>query len=376
MQAYDAARGFDAAFQSAQANFDASVSRGEQLRAGLLPSAALNAGISRASTDFTPGPTRNTPNQNIGITGSQPLFRPINALTFEQGQRQIASTRAALDATAQDLIVRVSQAYFDVLGASDTLGFIDAQKAAVAGQLASAKRNFEVGTATITDTREAQARYDLVVAQEVAALNDLRVKQLALDQVTGLANVKPVPLALPAMLPELPAASFQQWVDLSQENQPSVRQAQLALDVARLEVKKAEDGHLPTVDLVAGYNVQRNPNGTTNSLNNFRANSASIGVQLYMPLFAGFAIQNRVRETLSLEQKAVADLDVTRRNVAQNTRAIFFTAVSQRRPGQGAGSGRSIEPKCARSQPPRLPGGCAHQHRRAQCAKPAVSNQA
>lgn len=90
--------------------------------------------------------------------------------------------QAQLDAAAQDLLVRVSQAYFDVLAAQDTLTFVQAQKAAVSEQLAAAKRNFEVGTTTVTDSREAQARFDLVGAQEIAADNDLRVKKLALDQ--------------------------------------------------------------------------------------------------------------------------------------------------------------------------------------------------
>ena len=112
---------------------------------------------------------------------------------------------------------------------------VQAQKAAVAEQLASAKRNFEVGTSTITDSREAQARYDLVTAQEIAAENDLRVKQLALDQLVGQTNVKPRPLALPVVLPSTLPSDVNHWVDLSDRSQPQIRQARLALDVARLE---------------------------------------------------------------------------------------------------------------------------------------------
>jgi outer membrane protein len=344
MDAYQAARGFDTAFESAQANYDASVSRGEQLRAGFLPSASLTAGATTTSTDFSPGSVRTLPNQNIGINAAQPLYRPINRINFDEGQRQIDVYRAMLDTAAQDLMIRTSQAYFDVLAAKETLGFLGAQKAAVAEQLASAKRAFDVGTATITDTREAQARYDLVVAQEVAADNDLRVKQLALDQVTGQTDVKPAPLALPVTLPDLPPRSYPQWVDMARESQPAVRQAQLALELARLEVKKAKDGNLPTVDLVAGYNLQRNPNGTAIAQNGVQTRSASIGVQFNMPIFAGFAIQNRVRETLSLEEKAAADLETIRRNVAQTTRTIFFGAVS------AAGQVKALEAAEASSQ--------------------------
>src|SRR5207344_2219347 len=98
--------------------------------------------------------------------------------------------RAQLTLAEQDLVVRVSQAYFDVLASQDSLALVRAQKIGVAEQLASAKRNFEVGTSTITDTREAQARFDLVVAQEIAADNDLRVKVIALNQLVGLPNAQ------------------------------------------------------------------------------------------------------------------------------------------------------------------------------------------
>src|SRR5690606_29560605 len=130
-----------------------------------------------------------------GVNASQPLYRPANRITLEQGLRGVEVAQAQLDAATQDLLVRVSQGYFDVLAAHDSLAFVQAQKAAVSEQLAAAKRNFEVGTSTITDAREAQARYDLVTAQEIAAENDLQVKKLALDQLVGRSGTAPLPLA-------------------------------------------------------------------------------------------------------------------------------------------------------------------------------------
>ena len=207
-----------------------------------------------------------------------------------------------------------------------------AQKEAVAEQLASAKRNFEVGTTTVTDSREAQARYDLVIAQEIAAENDLRVKSLALDQLVGITGTKPLPLALPVQLPSMVPDNLTTWVDTARDQQPGVRQAAIALDIARLETKRAETGHLPTVDLQAGYNVTRNLHGTITSPGvTARSKAASVGVALNLPLFAGFAGQNRVKETLALETKAEADLETARRNVAQATRSAFFGVQS----GQG-----------------------------------------
>ena len=329
---YESARGFDASYQSARLQFDANVARADQARAGILPSVGVAAGVSRTSIALSNPPvTRDFNTQNVTLSASQPLYRPANQAAYEQGDKLIALSRAQLDAAGQDLIVRTSQAYFDVLAAQDTLTFVQAQKTAVAVQLAFAKRNFEVGTSTITDTREAQARYDLVISQEIAADNDLRVKKVVLDQLVGRPDAQPALLAAPFTLPALTPADANAWVQLADGVHPAIRQALSNLDIAELEVKKAEAGHKPTLDAVASYNVQRNPQGSTTLSNVSRINTSSIGLQFNLPLFAGFAIQNRVRETLALRDKASSDLDFARRNVAQGTRTAYFGVVS----GQG-----------------------------------------
>ncbi|KQB56444.1 MULTISPECIES: TolC family outer membrane protein [Acidovorax] len=346
LQLVESARTYDTAWQSARAQLDAAARKADQARAGLLPSAALTGGLTRSNVELSKPKIENTGTaQTVGVNASQPLYRPANRITLEQGQRGVDVAQAQLDAATQDLLVRVSQAYFDVLAAQDTLTFVQAQKAAVSEQLAAAKRNFEVGTTTVTDSREAQARYDLVIAQEIAAENDLRVKRLALDQLVGIAGTKPQPLALPVQLPGVVPDNLATWVDTARDQQPGVRQAAIALDIARLETKKAETGHLPTVDLQAGYNVTRNLHGTIISPGvTARSNAASVGVALNLPLFAGFAVQNRVKETLALETKAEADLETARRNVAQATRAAFYGVQS------GQGQVQALEAAEASSQ--------------------------
>ncbi|TCP17288.1 TolC family outer membrane protein [Simplicispira metamorpha] len=346
MALVESARSYDAPWQSAKAQLDAATSRADQARAGLLPSAALSAGLSRANTSISaPTADRSLTTQTVGINATQPLYRPANRITLQQGLRGVDVAQAQLDGVTQDLLVRVSQGYFDVLAAQDTLAFVQAQKAAVSEQLAAAKRNFEVGTSTVTDSREAQARYDLVVAQEIAADNDLRVKKLALDQLVGRTGTQPLPLAQPLQLPTVQPGDVATWVQQAQDAQPLVRQASIALDVAQLETKKAQTGHLPTVDLQAGYNIQRSPNGTVSAPGiNSRTNSASVGVALNVPLFAGFAVQNRIKETLALEEKARADLENLRRTVAQSTRAAFYGVQS------GQGQVKALEAAEASSQ--------------------------
>ncbi|MFZ4481761.1 MAG: TolC family protein, partial [Rhodoferax sp.] len=244
---YESARGFDAAYQSAKSQFDATIAKAEQARALILPTANLGISASRVGEQHQPTAfpayDRAYSNDSANITASQPLYRPANWAGYQQGLRQLDLAQVQLSIADQDLIVRVSQAYFDVLASQDSLTFTKAQKAAVAEQLASAKRNFEVGTSTITDTREAQAKYDLVIAQEIAAENDLRVKKLALDQLVGKSNSQPKSLAQPQALPALLPDDVNIWVKQGKDSSPGIKQAQIALDVALLETKKAQAGH-------------------------------------------------------------------------------------------------------------------------------------
>ncbi|HAL39005.1 MAG TPA: channel protein TolC, partial [Polaromonas sp.] len=329
VELYDSARAFDATYQSAKLQYDANLARADQAKAGILPTAGLAAGVSRTGFENTNPPIDNSFNtENATLSAAQPLYRPANWATYRQGLKQVDLAKAQLEVAEQDLIVRTSQAYFDVLAAQDTLTFVQAQKSAVDEQLAFAKRNFEVGTSTITDTREAQARYDLVIAQEISAENDLRVKKIALDTLVGQNEAQPKGLLVPVNLPPVLPADVNAWVQQSETVHPSIRQAQSGLDIAELEVKKAEAGHKPTLDVVASYNVTRNPSSTAQNGVSTRANTGNVGLLLNVPLFAGFATQNRIRETLSLKDKARSDLEGARRTVALSTRTAFFGVLS------------------------------------------------
>ena len=374
---YEAARGYDATFLSARSQVDATLARAEQAKAGLRPQAGLAAAANWSRRDSSAAPLDASFNsQTATLSASQPLYRPANQLASDQGQLSIEISQAQLKAAEQDLIVRTTQAYFDVLAAQDTLTFVQAQKKAVAEQLAAAKRNFEVGTTTVTDSREAQARFDLVVAQEIAAENDLRVKKLALDQLVGKANVAPKPLAAPVALPALVPADPQAWVIQAETGHPTVQQATKGLEIAQLETRKAQAGDKPTLDLVGQYQIARAPSSTSAIPGYVRNNTATVGVQFNMPLYTGGAVQNRVKETPGAGGKSPhrPGSRPTRREPGHAQRLLW--RVVGPRPGEGAGSGRSIQPERTRCQQARVPGGRAHQHRRAQCPEPAVPDQA
>ena len=337
VELFDAAREYDAGFKSVQLQAQATRLKVEQAQAKLGPTVNLNltANTNSSSTTYVntkvAGYTDNTRGYSAEqgtVAATQPLYRPADNAEVAQANLQLQLADEQLRAAEQDLMVRLSQAYFDVLASQDTLTFVQAQLKAVAEQLASAKRNFEVGTATITDTREAQATYDLVVAQEIGASNDLRVKKMALDQLVGKSGISPKAVALNATPAQPQPANVDEWVAISEQQNASIRQARIGVDVAALEVKKADAGLRPTLDAQFSYTYQNNINGNAASSYDTRLGIATAALVMNWPLYTGNALNNRVRETMSLSNKASADLDNATRNIAQATRAAYFGVVS------------------------------------------------
>ena len=338
VEMYEAARGYDAGFISAKAQFEANLAKANQTLGGILPNIALSATVSRTKFQVRNDGSAALAQDRFYGTGSgaitltQPIYRPAAWAAYRQGGRLLEQAAAQYEAAEQDLLVRVSQAYFDVLTSEDSLASVQAQKTAVGEQLASAKRNFEVGTSTITGVRDAQARFDLTTAQEIAAENDLRIKRLALDLAVGMSNAKPKRLADNSKLIAPPSEAVDSWVSKSEVASPAVRQAQLALDVATLEVDKAVAGHKPTLDAQISYSGIRNVDGTSTSgatpIPSNHVFNPSAAIVLNVPLFAGFATQYRVKETVSLEDKARSDFENAKRNTAQATRTAYFGLVA------------------------------------------------
>jgi outer membrane protein len=337
VEVYEAARGYDAGFISAKAQFEANLAKANQTLGGILPNIALSASATRT---YFQGRNDNgsawpiAPNPRVYGTGVgavtlvQPIYRPAAWAAYRQGGHLLQQAAAQYEAAEQDLLVRVSQAYFDVLTSEDSLALVQAQKAAVGEQLASAKRNFEVGTATITGVRDAQARFDLSNAQEIAAANDLRIKRLALDLVSGLSDAKPKRLANASQLVEAPKEDVNTWVSQSESTSTAVRQAQLGLEIASQEVNKATAGHKPTLDAQVSYSGVRNVDGSATSPSGSHIFNPSAAVVLNVPLFAGFSTMYKVKEAVALEDKARSDYENARRATAQATRTAYFGLVA------------------------------------------------
>ena len=322
---YDAARGYDAAYLAAKALAESAQYRVAQTEGLNKGSVAI---ASSATATQLNAPKIGSGDSNpvaASVVGRFALYNKSNDAVIEQARKSLVAAQADLDTAEQDLIVRLSQAYFDVLAAQDALATSKANKAAITEQLASAKRNFEVGTATITDTREAQARFDLASAQEIAAENDLRTKRIALDQLVGKTGVNPQGLATPVALPATVPADSEVWVSQADGSHPGVRKARVALEVAQLDIERARAAEMPTVDAVGTVAASRAA-GSSLAVSGVRGvtHTNSLALQLNWPLYSGGSMDNRIKETLVLETKARNDLEAARRTVAQATRQAFF----------------------------------------------------
>ena len=327
LQVYQQALANDAAFASARASLAAGRERIPQGRAALLPVVGVTGSVTKNDSDNTPfiagqnltGANLRTEQYTLSL--QQPLFRWDRWQTYQQSKLQQAISEAQFAQAQQDLITRVAQAYFDVLAAQDKLESTRAQKTAVTEQLASAKRNFEVGTQTITDTHEAQAAYDLVVAQEFAAVNDLDNKRNALQAIIGTTPAELAPLKSGVTLAAPQPAVVDQWVSSAETQNYGVTVSELQLELAKRDISKNRAGHLPTLDLVA-TSSRRDVNGQTQASGTFKDNA--VGVQFSVPIFSGFGVTSRVRESIALEDKARNDLEANRRNAALLARQSFL----------------------------------------------------
>lgn len=338
LQVYQQALANDATYASARSSLAAGQERITQGRAGLLPSISASGQNLRNNGEFIPfnegvldvvdgslvlPKRRDVDNHTNTYTVSltQPLFNWGLWQTYQQSKLAQAAAESTFAQARQDLITRVAQAYFDVLTAQDNLTSTQAQKVATTEQLASAKRNFEVGTQTITDTHEAQAAYDLVVAQEFAAINDLDNKRTALQVLIGKAPGELAPLRTGVTIDPPSPAAVDPWVSSAESQNFAVISAQLSLEIAKREISRNRANHMPTLNLTAAaQHTNQTANGTSNN--------KAIGVSWNVPIFSGFAVTSQVRESIALEDKARNDLEATKRAAAQTARAAFLGMTS------------------------------------------------
>jgi outer membrane protein len=320
---YRDAQAYDAQYAAARAAYEAGKERSVQGRAGLLPNVNLSGNALYQNVDASFEEDTFLSN-SIGVRAAQPLYRRQNQVVYAQSKEQVKIAAMQFKAAEQDLILRVAQAYFDVLQSQDNLAFIAAQKAAITEQLASAKRNFEVGTATITDTHEAQARYDLAIAQEIAEENSYNIRLRALEKLIGKPAGALDTLAEGELLPA-EAGSIDDWAQRAADGNLQAEIQRISKTIADQEVKRNRAGHYPTLDAVAGYNVNNNASFGAQTID---MTVASIGVELNLPIYQGGLVSSQVREAVANRERARQDLENATREAGLQARQAWLNVNS------------------------------------------------
>lgn len=329
---YREAASQDPAVASARASLQAARERVTQAEAANGFAAGVNGSANANYFDAhargIPGSTdRGYQTASVSAYVNKPLIRPANWVAIEQANVSVKLFEESLAAAQMDVATRLSQAYFDVLLAQDNLVLVQAQKAAVAEQLAQAKRNFEVGTATIVDTNEAQARYDQVIAQEIAANNELDRTRWALRNVVGRYETNLKRLRNNAQVPQPNPSSMEAWVTRAETNAFGVRIAQQTQAVAEYDVKRARTGNDWTLDATASVAHSQSNGSATAGVRSW-SNSSVIGVTFNWPFDISGGVSARVRETLALVDKNRNDVEAARRTAGLNVRQSYLGVTS------------------------------------------------
>jgi len=317
------AQTYDAQYASARAAYQAGQEKSVQGRAGLLPN--VNLGGNLRYNDVS-GELRNDSfdSNQLGVRASQPVYRKQNMVQYEQSKEQVKIAEMQFRLAEQDLILRVAQVYFNVLQSQDNIAFLNAQKTAISEQLASAKRNFEVGTATITDTHEAQARYDLAVAEEITEQNLLNIRLRSLEKLIGKPSVPLDTLIEQAPL-KTESGNIDEWANRAADGNLNAEIQRIAKTIADQEVERNRAGHYPTLDAVASYSIDNNQSFGTVQID---TRTGIVGLELNLPIYQGGLTDSRVREAVANQEKARQDFEESVREASLRARDAWLTVNS------------------------------------------------
>lgn len=318
----------DPVLKGAQAGLRATLEAVPQARADLLPSLGITANVARNFQEVTvptgagafQGGNFTFTSDGYSLNVTQPLYHRDRFIRLKQADSRIRQAQYEVDAVYQELIVRLAERYFALLGAADNLEFAGAELTALRRQLEETRQRFEVGLIAITDVEEAQAGYDLSVAQEIEARNLLDDAREALHEVIGEEPGVTAKLReqIPLLSPE--PTDIAVWADQALVQNLRVAAAGAAVDTAREEIDRQAAGHFPTLDLVGSHGFDRTGGG----LGNVETDGTSIGLALAVPIFSGGAVVSQTREAAERHQQAIEQREQARRETYRRTREAFL----------------------------------------------------
>ncbi len=324
-QSWQLALMHDPLYAAARANYRAMMEKMPQARSGLLPQVVGSAAVgyldSRANTGL--GQVYQNSSSAWALALTQPIFNWSAWQTYEQSKLVVASAEIQLQLAYQDLVLRVGQAYFDVLAAQDALTALEAEQRAIDEQLASAKRRFDMGKATVTDTYESQSRYDLASANIISAKNTVQNTKDILARILGRPTDNLFVLPYSVLLPSPVPNQLQKWSDQSQTASLEIVRAQLQTRIAEADVEIAKGGSYPTVNAFVSTSSNTLGNMAVQPYYNGRTVDNIVGVMVNVPFYTGGMVSSRISEKSELQQKSIFDLEAAKRQVLQQSQQYF-----------------------------------------------------
>jgi len=332
-EAVDLAYSNDPNFLAAQANLNVSRERATQALAGLLPklTASANTNVNRRNYDLhstTPviaSPTESFNSNSAQLSLTQPLWKQSGVIAFTQANLSADQSSYQLTAAAQELFLRLAQAWFDVMQARDGLLPTNAQVRVTHQQVEISEHGHDKGVLALTELEDSRAKYEQALADHAAAQSELEIKLASLEQIIG-----PIEFVPPLMTDEVIAQKFadhslEEWLLQAETGNPNILAAQRALEAANEEIRKQRAEHEPTLDFIASYTSSAQGAGISGGQLGFNSRQSAIGMQFNMPLYAGGGQSAKVREALALKDKAMQELEIARRNSRLAAKQAWFS---------------------------------------------------
>ncbi|WP_039916601.1 TolC family outer membrane protein [Cellvibrio mixtus] len=327
---YELALQNDAQLKADKAKYEAGLQNKTISRAGLLPQINAAYEARKEDSETTNNRTNVTTKDDYDSKGwrislNQPLFNMASWFTYKQGVKLSEQAEAQFGADQQSLIVRVAEAYFNVLRSIETLEATIAEEKALSKQLEQTKQRFEVGLTAITEVHEAQAAFDSARAATLEARGNLGISYEALEVLTGKPEDKVAPLSakFPVINPE--PANRANWVEFALTNNYNLKASKLQADASLQNARANRSNHLPTVGASLGYSDNDTDGTRSSGLVDSTTDGSSVTISVDVPIFSGGATTGRSRQAYAQYTQAQELYNSTQRNVIQNTRALHLS---------------------------------------------------
>ncbi len=340
LQMYQQAQTNDPVVLKAHAQLQASKEDVIQARSALLPQLNAQGSYTMGESEFIPTSddgqassiilTNETDTLTYGVQLDMQLYHHDTWLRMDNAKKAAHLSDVTYQSSKQELIIRVTEAYFDLLSAKDDLEFAQSQKVAIERQLEQTKQRFSVGLTAITDVHEAQAEYDDSVTQVIVAENNIFNAEEALRVITNVypRNINVLNTERFSVSRPVPD-SANEWQQTAEAKNLDIIAQKINVDIAKENISIARSGHYPTLDLTGSYGKRDQDSEIRGvDFDNPALDSHSIGITLTVPIYSGGATTSRVRQAQSNYVAASQDLAQVHRNQVRNTRNAYNTVIA------------------------------------------------